>query len=95
MLIKLTHTESSEDIVITTSNDDPTEIVNVSFSPLTHKEQLMYELENSTGMYGHKIKLDSLNNLDLTAAVRSLPSFLVFSIEPYITASALPNGSVS
>lgn len=94
MLIKLRHKITRQEVFITTSGDDANEPITWELSE-EHREQLIYEFCNSHGFYGHLITLDTITNLDLSYAARSLPSFDLISISPKMEPKALPEGAKS
>lgn len=98
MKIKLSHIIGV--VTITTDHNDPDEIVypQISVESGNNKiqkhieERLRAEINRGSGFYGHTMDFDNTTNLDLSAAVTSLSSFEVISIEPKITPNPLPDG---
>jgi hypothetical protein len=95
MKIILTHKITEVVCTITTDNDD----AHTPDTPLIeadgHETALEYELVQACGFAGHTFDLENCSNIDLAAAVRSLPSFDLESIEPEIMPDPLPEGAVS
>lgn len=98
MKINLIHSSQIK-LTLSTDHDDPDKAVTPSVSVDSDevsnqdyiKERLISELNTSYGFYGHLVSFDSTTNLDLSAAVRSLPSFELVSIEPEIMPRPLPD----
>ena len=81
---------TSEAIAITTSSDDPDQIVipNYEDHPLT--VSLRAELSKASGYYGHILNPDRTTNLDLHAACQKLENFTLESADPVPVAKPLP-----
>lgn len=95
MEIKLQHKITGEICTITTDNNEAHEPSTPLIECDGHETALEYELSNSYGYAGHTFDLENASNIDLSAAVRNLPSFDLESIEPEVKANPLPKGAVS
>ena len=97
MLIKISHKLTRIDLDITTQHDEPDRLVQLNIDPNNQEiiDIFNRELSESYGFYGHLIDLSALANLDLSIAVKQLPSFEVMEITPVIKPNPLPEGAVS
>lgn len=90
MLINLKHRTTGAIAFIETDGYDPDEPVTPVINSDKLEELLTYELNNSSGFYGHLININSTTNLDLSAATRKLPSFEFISIDQEVEPTNLP-----
>ena len=97
--MKITLNHSLGQLIVTTPNDDPDEVVTPELSSDSEAGELLEELfkaalEDSAGHYGHVIDSDNVSNLDLQAACYKLNEFEVAEVEPPISPSELPEGAI-
>jgi hypothetical protein len=93
MLITLNHKIIGTQATISTDGFDPDEPVKPvirSDNPIL-KKSLISELNNSSGIFGHLLDIESTTNLDLAAAARKLEYFDFISIDQEIEPSDLPD----
>jgi hypothetical protein len=89
------------EITVSTPNNEPDSTVSLTLGINVDDDEtkaflekaFLKELSEGYGFYGHTINLENLNNLDLSAAVRQLESFVFVSQEPeIIKPNPLPEG---
>lgn len=92
MNIELKHKPTQETIAIVTPNNDPDTLIKPTYSDPEFPD-LLPELRETYGFYGHLINPESVTNMDLMAACSKLPSFEIVSLDNEgMTASSLPEG---
>jgi|688.fasta_scaffold1651384_1 hypothetical protein len=92
MLITLNHKATGVQATISTEGFDPDETVKpiIDADNPDLRELLINELNDSSGIFGHLIDIESTTNLDLAAAARKLEYFDFVSIDREIEPSNLP-----
>lgn len=91
MLFTLNNNYFDSKVTIVTNNDTTDDVITLKIVGDDYDmSELRRELNDvSGGIYGHIFDIDDTTNLDLSYALKTLPSFSLISVEPELTVNSL------